>query len=82
MMLFLSTILSGLTYGSASLLFRFMNVTIGVPSNFYKTQRVYADAINTFYQERIAKKLSAFKRKGGVKLLIDTRFDTPGMYPV
>ena len=81
MMVFLSTILSGLTYGPVSLMFRFMNVVVGAPTSFYQTQRVYGQAIHKFYQQQISTKLHAAlsQKDQGVRLLIDTRFDTPGM---
>ncbi len=68
--------MSGLTYGSVSTLFRFMNVAAGCPSNFYRTQRVYERAIDRAYQESMTKQHADFQ--DGATLIIDTRFDTPG----
>ncbi len=78
MMVYLATVLSGLTYDPVSLFFRFMGVAVGGPVNFYRTQRVYGQAIGNFYNKIMKEKLSSFKKEEGVHLIIDTRFDTPG----
>lgn len=79
MLVFLATILSGLTYGPVSLMFKFMNVIVGTPASFYQTQRIYSQAIHKFFRERMTTQIDSFRNQE-VELLMDTRFDTPGRF--
>ncbi len=45
LVVYAAILLSGLTYGSASLMFKFANILIGKSTSFWKYQKIFIKAI-------------------------------------
>ena len=77
----IAVILSGLTYSAAALFLKFAGVSFIGADNFYKAQRVYAKAINAFYERHMTAVRAAFPENGPkVTCMADSRYDTPGKF--
>ena len=78
LLLQISTIMAGLTYGSMALFMKFLGVQIGKASNFYKSQKIYGKAIDVFFNDHIAKVKNDMSAATSLTCMMDVRYDTPG----
>ena len=68
--------MTGLTWAPVEMMFRFMNVTITGAGAFYTNQRVYCEAVNTYFHGQMGEWQQ--QHSGSRTVLVDTRYDTPG----